>query len=159
MRQVSEQILDILRSNGKTLTCAESCTGGMISSAITAVPGSSDVFYGGFVTYTNDAKMKMLSVSSDILASYGAVSAECAEEMALGAANSANADYSVSVTGFAGPTGDDVGLVFIGVSDGVNAYSQRYIFAGDRGQVRSQAAIAALGLLLAYLKRGYINEK
>lgn len=152
MQQVTEQILDILKAQNKTLTCAESCTGGMIASAITAIPGSSECFYGGFVTYTNEAKMKMLGVAADIFDNYTAVSVQCAEAMAIGAAKAAGTDYSVSVTGYAGPTGDDVGLVYIAVSDGKNAVSQKYKFSGDRGQVRYQAAIAALGLLLAYLK-------
>ena len=137
---------------GQTLVTAESCTGGGIGAALTAVPGSSAVFKGGVISYTNDVKSGVLNVDSDILDRVGAVSAPVAEAMAIGVRKLLNADIAVSVTGLAGPDGDQygnpVGTVYIGYADADGAISEKYVFSGDRDSVRSQAIAAALKLVL-----------
>lgn len=137
---------------GKTLVTAESCTGGGIGAAITAVPGSSAVYKGGIISYTNEVKQKLLGINPILLKNLGAVSAPIAEAMAIGARNALRADIAVSVTGLAGPGGDDkgnpVGLVFIGYVDEKRILSRRFVFEGDREEVRSQAVEAALKLIL-----------
>ena len=113
-------LVDVLHKNGLSVSCAESCTGGLIAQRITSVAGCSDVFFGGCVTYTNAIKQKLLGVSEKTLSTYGAVSSQTAMEMARGAREKFGTDIAVSATGIAGPTGgtDDtpVGTVFIGVS-------------------------------------------
>lgn len=142
----------LLRLKGKTLVTAESCTGGGIGSALTAIPGSSEVYKGGIISYTNWVKHNLLSVPQELLDTLGAVSAPVAEAMARGARQALQADVAVSVTGLAGPGGDEfgnpVGLVFIGLSDETQTLSRRYLFSGDREQVRAQAVRAALELVL-----------
>ena len=142
----------LLHLKGKTLVTAESCTGGGIGSALTAIPGSSQVYKGGIISYTNWVKHNLLSVPQELLDTLGAVSAPVAEAMARGARQALQADVAVSVTGLAGPGGDEfgnpVGLVFIGLSDETQTLSRRYLFFGDREQVRAQAVRAALELVL-----------
>ena len=140
------------RLEGKTLATAESCTGGGIGAALTAIPGSSEVYKGGIISYTNEIKQKLLGINPILLKNLGAVSAPIAEAMALGARNALNADIAVSVTGLAGPGGDDrgnpVGLVFIGYADDKRIVSRRFVFSGDREEVRKQAVEEALKLIL-----------
>lgn len=140
------------RLEGKTLATAESCTGGGIGAALTAIPGSSEVYKGGIISYTNEIKQKLLGINPILLKNLGAVSAPIAEAMAMGARNALNADIAVSVTGLAGPGGDDrgnpVGLVFIGYSDEKRITSRRFVFSGDREEVRKQAVEEALKLIL-----------
>lgn len=142
----------LLHLKGKTLVTAESCTGGGIGSALTAIPGSSEVYKGGIISYTNWVKHNLLSVPQELLDTLGAVSAPVAEAMARGARQALQADVAVSVTGLAGPGGDEfgnpVGLVFVGLSDETQTLSRRYLFSGDREQVRAQAVRAALELVL-----------
>lgn len=137
---------------GKTLVTAESCTGGGIGAALTAVPGSSAVYKGGIISYTNWVKEHLLHVDGRLLEKRGAVSAPVAEAMARGAREVLRADIAVSVTGLAGPGGDDfgnpVGTVFIGYSDREKTLSREYHFPGDREQVRSLTTEAALRLVL-----------
>lgn len=137
---------------GKTLTTAESCTGGGIGAAITAVPCSSDVYLGGIVSYTNGVKQNLLGVDAAILEKFGAVSEPVAKAMAIGARAALSADIAVSVTGLAGPGGDDfgnpVGTVYIGYSDECITVAEKYLFSGDREEVRKQAVCAALELVL-----------
>ena len=115
-----EAIVELLRGKGLTLAAAESCTGGLFAGAITSVPGSSDVLDRSFVTYSNEAKMEMIGVSRDTLDKHGAVSAECAREMATGALLNSRADIAISVTGIAGPGGatceKPVGTVFFAIA-------------------------------------------
>ena len=144
---------DVIKSlSGKTLVTAESCTGGGIGAALTAVSGSSSVYKGGIISYTNWVKENLLDVPADLLAVKGAVSAEVAEAMAVGAKKRLLADVAVSVTGLAGPTGDEfgnpVGTVFIGYADNRKVKSVAYYFEGDRQNVRQQAVEAALMLVL-----------
>lgn len=137
---------------GKTLVTAESCTGGGIGAALTAIPGSSEVYKGGIISYTNWVKQNLLSVPRELLDSCGAVSAPVAEAMAEGARKGMQADIAVSVTGLAGPGGDEfgnpVGLVFIGCSSEAGTMSREYLFSGSRDDVRKQAVRAALELVL-----------
>lgn len=137
---------------GKTLATAESCTGGGIGAALTAVPGSSAVFKGGIISYTNEVKENLLDVPADLLETKGAVSAPVAEAMAKGARKALLADIAVSVTGLAGPDGDDfgnsVGTVFIGYADAKQSLSREYHFTGDREAVRKSAIETALKLIL-----------
>ena len=137
---------------GKTLVTAESCTGGGIGAALTAVPGSSAVYKGGIISYTNWVKHNLLGVDQKLLDTLGAVSAPVAEAMAEGARKVLRADIAVSVTGLAGPGGDEfgnpVGLVFIGYSDCRKTLSRRFLFPGDREAVRENACREALKLVL-----------
>ncbi len=137
---------------GRTLVTAESCTGGGIGAALTSVPGSSAFYKGGIICYTNEIKISQLGVSTELLESVGAVSAEVAKAMAFGARNRLNADVAVSVTGLAGPGGDDfgnpVGTVFVGYSDANMTLSEEFHFAGNREDVQRQAIEAALQLVL-----------
>ena len=140
---------------GKTLVTAESCTGGGIGAALTAVPGSSAVYKGGIISYTNEVKQKLLSVDEKTLADFGAVSEPVAIQMAKGAKAALQADVALSVTGLAGPSGDEygnpVGTVFIGYCDEKKAYAKKFLFSGDREAIRTQAINAALEIVLSEL--------
>ena len=137
---------------GRTLVTAESCTGGGIGAALTAVPGSSSVYKGGIISYTNWVKHHLLGVDERLLETVGAVSAPVAEAMARGARQALQADVAVSVTGLAGPGGDEfgnpVGTVYIGYCDERKNFSRHFCFAGDREAVRQAAIEEALKLLL-----------
>ena len=144
---------DVIRClAGKTLCTAESCTGGMIGAALTAVSGASNVYKGGIVSYTNEVKQRLLGVDADLLEREGAVSAPVAKAMAVGARTALNADIAVSVTGLAGPGGDEfgnsVGTVFIGYADANMAEVRHFVFSGDREAVRTQTVEEALKLIL-----------
>ena len=140
--------------NGRTLVTAESCTGGGIGAELTAVPGSSAVYKGGIISYTNEVKTKMLGVDPEILQTEGAVSEKVAIAMAEGVRKVLSADISVSVTGLAGPSGDEfnnpIGTVFIGYSDVERTVCERYLFIGSRNAVRQQAIDAALQMILKF---------
>jgi len=148
---VAEKLVDILKAQGLTCATAESCTGGGIGSAITSVPGSSEVYAGGVVSYSNAVKHNVLGVSQESLDRHGAVSSEVAAEMAEGARRLLKVDLAVSVTGIAGPGGGSaekpVGLVWFGVSSARGTRTEKAIFAGDRARVREQAVTHALGML------------
>jgi len=135
---------------GQTVCVAESCTGGLVGGAITDVPGSSKVFWGGIISYDDAAKTRLLSVPERTLARCGAVSREVAEAMARGARTTSGATWGVSVTGIAGPDGGSpekpVGTVWIAVA-GPIAVVRRYGFGGDRRQVREATVEAAMTLL------------
>ncbi|MCE5191440.1 MAG: nicotinamide-nucleotide amidohydrolase family protein [Actinomycetia bacterium] len=146
-----ETVLALARTRGVMLACAESCTGGKIASALTDVAGSSDVFEGGVVAYSNRLKTTALGVAAPLIDQYGAVSEQAARAMAAGVANLTGAQYAVATTGIAGPTGGaadkPVGLVWFGLSTptGITARSQG--FSGDRQGVRTRATMFALDLL------------
>ena len=148
---VAEKLVDILKAQGLTCATAESCTGGGIGSAITSVPGSSEVYAGGVVSYSNAVKHNVLGVSQESLDRHGAVSSEVAGEMAEGVRRLLKVDLAVSVTGIAGPGGGSaekpVGLVWFGVSSALGTRTEKAIFAGDRARVREQAVTHALGML------------
>ncbi len=151
MTHLTSKLLEILA--GKTFATAESCTGGMIGQMITAVPGSSNVYKGGIISYTNEIKHALLGVDTTLLETEGAVSAPVAKAMAEGARRVLGADIAVSVTGLAGPGGDDrgnpVGTVSIGYADDRGAEALGFHFTGDREAVRTQAAEAALQIVLS----------
>ena len=152
----SERLASGLLARHRTMCCAESCTGGLIGASVTDIPGSSAFFLGSAVTYSNEAKQRLLGVREDTLIAHGAVSEETAREMALGAASLFDADYSVAVTGIAGPGGatetKPVGLVYIAVSDGSRVVVTRNIFDGDRRQVRDSTVREACGLLSDFIE-------
>lgn len=140
------------RLEGKTLVTAESLTGGGIGAVLTAVPGSSAVFKGGVISYTDEVKHELLGVDEEILRRYGAVSLWTAGAMASGVRKLLQADVAVSVTGLAGPGGDEfgheVGTVFIGFENQAKSIAKEYRFPGDREAVRRQTIRAALELIL-----------
>ena len=150
MIQLSFDVIQSLQ--GKTLATAESCTGGGIGQALTAVPGSSAVFKGGIISYCNEVKHQLLGVEEALLEQFGAVSAPVAEAMAEGARMALQSDLAVSVTGLAGPGGDEfghpVGTVYIGYSERSLRLSREYHFTGDREAVRRQAIRAVLEWIL-----------
>lgn len=153
LKQSASDLLDALRAQGLMLTTAESCTGGLISACLTDIPGSSDVFERGFVTYSNAAKTELLGVSAAMIETHGAVSEEVAGVMASGALTHSKADISVAVTGIAGPDGgsDDkpVGLVFIaGLRRDARVVHMRCDF-GDvgRSEVRERTVAEAFNLV------------
>jgi nicotinamide-nucleotide amidase len=151
-----KQIIDILAAANKTIVTAESCTGGMIAAALTDIPGSSAAFYGGYVTYANIAKSRMIHVQARLIRDYGAVSNQVARAMADGARNTARADYAVAVTGIAGPDGGSekkpVGLVYVAVSSELATVVIEHKF-GDLGRdgIRKASVGAALDLVLQVL--------
>ncbi len=144
-------VYKLLKKYQYTLTTAESCTGGMIASSLVSVPGISEYFQEGYVTYSDDAKVKMIGVNRRVIEQFGVVSCETAAEMARCAAGTAGTNAAVSTTGVAGPDGGDascpVGTVCIGCFLNGEVVTERHIFAGDRNQVRGAAAQRALELL------------
>jgi len=148
-------VLSKLGRAGLTVAIAESCTGGRICDRLTDVPGSSEHFKGGIVAYSNDSKVKFLGVSHETLKAHGAVSEECAVEMASGVARAFEADVGISVTGIAGPGGatpsKPVGLVFIGIAMKKEQAAFRYLFDGDRRSIKAQATEQALRLALDFV--------
>lgn len=158
LRVLAAKVIDQNRALGRRIVVAESCTGGLVSAAITAVPGCSDVFEAGFVTYANEAKMSMLGVNADLLDTFGAVSIATAWAMAQGALERSDAHISVAITGVAGPNGGSpdkpVGtVVFARALRGAKAEDvvadRRHFGDEGRAAIRIQAARCALELLLA----------
>ena len=151
---LAQSVLDACRARGWHVATAESCTGGLVAGALTAIAGSSDVVERGFVTYSNEAKSELLGVPPETIAAHGAVSSETAAAMAEGAVARAPVDLAISVAGVAGPGGGSatkpVGLVIFGLArrDGL-CRTERRIFDGDRSAVRQAALRVALGLLAA----------
>jgi nicotinamide-nucleotide amidase len=150
-RPVAKLVLDLCRERGFTLATAESCTGGMVAERLTAVPGSSDVFLGAIVAYSNEVKERDLGVPEEVLAQHGAVSAETAAAMATGARERLRTDLAVSVTGIAGPDGGTaekpVGLVYLHVEGPDGGRGVDFLFPGDRGSIRRRATATALHLV------------
>ena len=150
MVQTASEVIKALQ--GKTLVTVESLTGGMIGSVLTSVPGASAVYKGGIVSYVNEVKEQILGVDDSVLRSCGAVSMETAAQMASGARKLLKADYAVSVTGLAGPAGDEfgheVGTVYIGFASAEETFAREYRFCGGREDVRRQTVRSALELLL-----------
>lgn len=155
---IVEQLASLLIQKNKKLAVAESCTGGWIAKVLTDLAGSSVWFERGFVTYSNEAKREMLAVSEATLERYGAVSQETVVEMATGAIDNSHANFSLSVSGIAGPGGGSVvkpvGLVWFAWADHKQIMSSKQkIFSGDRDEVRKQAVIYALAELLKLLEK------
>ena len=139
---------------GKTLATAESCTGGGIGAALTAVPGSSSIYKGGVISYTNEVKTALLGVPCELLQQTGAVSNETAQQMAQGVRKLLATDVAVSVTGLAGPGGDEfgnpVGTVYVGYCDALGVDVRAFRFDGNREAVRSQTIDAALKIIIEH---------
>ena len=148
---LAPQIVRVARGLGLTVATAESCTGGLVAAAITAVPGSSDVFVGGIVAYSNGLKTSLLGVESAVLREHGAVSPQTAAWMARGAAERLGADLVVAVTGIAGPSGGTagkpVGTVCLGLYGPHGVVTDSVRFEGDRSSVREQSVVFALRML------------
>ncbi|MDX2143957.1 MAG: CinA family protein [Rhodospirillaceae bacterium] len=164
MTQLPADLLDLAKmavtaakASGKKITTAESCTGGLVGACITAIPGASAVYECGYITYSNDAKTRLLGVPRDAIAQFGAVSDVVAAAMAEGALAQSNSDIAVSVTGIAGPDGGSkekpVGLVYLAVAQrGMDAQVKRYVFAGNRHDVRRASVAAALELMASQMQ-------
>ena len=161
-RQIIEQLAEQLTRRGAFLATAESCTGGGIAQALTAVAGSSVWFDAGFVTYSNQAKSRLLNVSPGVIAGQGAVSEAVVKAMVAGAVSNSDADYAVAVSGVAGPGGGSpekpVGTVWIAWGDGDEIQAERFLFAGDREAVRGQTTDTALTRLLTFLQETEENS-
>ena len=154
---LEDAVAKLLKKHRLTVSTAESCTGGLAAGRLVNVPGVSEVFKTGFITYSNKAKRKLLGVKKETLERYGAVSPETAKEMALGAAKASGADVAVSVTGIAGPDGGSeekpVGLVYMACFVCGNVWVERFHFKGNRAKIRESSVAAALTLM-----RGCILE-
>jgi nicotinamide-nucleotide amidase len=153
----ARQVIEANRARGRRIAVAESCTGGLVAAALTEIPGSSDVFDSGFVTYSNEAKIDLLGVSLDVLETFGAVSVAVAWAMAQGALERSHADKAVAITGIAGPVGGSekkpVGMVVFararrGADPSEVVADQKNFGDLGRGGVRLQAALCALDLLM-----------
>ena len=157
-KTLEEAVVDMLRDQRLSLALAESCTGGEIASRIVNVPGASEVFTHGFVTYSNRAKRKCLGVKKTTLKLEGAVSAKCAKEMAKGGCNAAEADICLSITGLAGPGGGTketpVGTVFMGCCYNGKVVTREFHFTGNRTKIRQQATAHALAFLRECIMEG-----
>ena len=161
MKELCERLVSLLKEKGLTLSCAESCTGGLISKSITDVSGCSSVFYGGVVSYDNSVKERILGVKSDTLSTYGAVSYQTAMEMAQGVKSALNTDIGISTTGIAGPGGGTpekpVGTVFLGFS--YKGITESVLLSIDsslsRDEIRHSALYQILTLLYKKIGESY----
>lgn len=153
---LEKAVLDIMKTKNLTLSTAESCTGGYIAHLLTKHPGSSSVFSGGAVTYSNELKMAVLGVQASTLMEFGAVSEQTVKEMAIGALQNLKTDYAISVSGIAGPNGGTpdkpVGTVWIAIASAHNVEARKFNFGNKRTQNIERAAASALTLLLSRLK-------
>lgn len=154
---LEEEVVNLLKVREMTVTTVESCTGGLLGAAFVNVAGASDVFKQGYITYSDEAKQALVGVKKSTLEKFTAVSEETAKEMAEGGAKSAKADACLSVTGIAGPDGGSVekpvGLVYIGCSIQGKTVVGKYLFQGNRREVREQAVVSALELLSDFLMK------
>jgi len=149
---VRASLIEYLSKKGKTLTFAESCTGGLLAAKLTAISGASKVINGSVVAYSNEIKNRWLNVPNDVLEKYGAVSKECVSYMLDGIQNMAQADIAVAISGIAGPTGETetkkVGTVFIGIKDKDKKEIKEFLFKGDRNFIQEQSARKAIEMIL-----------
>ena len=155
---ISREISEYLWRAGKTVSTAESCSAGLVSSSIASLPGASTYFRGGVVVYTNELKTQLLGVSEELLAEHGAVSEECARAMVEGAIEQLHTDYAVAVTGYAGPGGGPeakVGTIF--VAAGKKGMVEVRMLSGDDGREKNvaRACLVALQILLETLKNDF----
>ena len=157
MNNPAVEIISIMREKKLTLGTVESATGGLIAHLITNIPGSSDVFQGTIVSYSNEIKMKIVGVKKTTLEKYGAVSSTVAAEMAAGGRKTLGVKICVADTGIAGPGGASpekpAGLFYLGLSHKDGTFTQKHLFAGSREENKQQAAQTALKLVLDYLKK------
>ncbi len=152
---LEQRVASLLIEKGKTIAVAESCSGGLISSRLTDIPGSSKYFNRGIVVYSNEAKIQILGVKEEILRRYGAVSSQTAQEMARGVRDISRTDLGLSSTGIAGPTGGTpqkpVGLVYIALADKKEVRCSRFMFGGERIRVKYSTSQAALNIVRLHL--------
>jgi nicotinamide-nucleotide amidase len=155
MNNPAAEIIDIMREKKLTLGTVESATGGLISHLITNIPGSSDVFQGSIISYSNEIKMKTVGVKAETLKKYGAVSARAAKDMASGGRQVLGVDICVADTGIAGPggaaPGKPVGLFYLGLANKDGTFSRKHLFKGTRAENKQQAAQTALMWVKDYL--------
>jgi nicotinamide-nucleotide amidase len=156
MEGIIVQIHKFLLKNKKTIAVAESCTGGLVSTLLTQIPGSSKFFILGVIAYNNKVKSNLLNVPPLLFAKKGAVSDEVAQKMSQGVRKLAKTDFAISITGIAGPTGGTpakpVGTVFIAASNKNKTISRKFNFKGNRSTIRKKAALQSLRLLKSILK-------
>jgi len=149
---LAERLVLACRERGLTVATAESCTGGLLADAITDIPGASSSFLGGVVAYADQAKITQLAVAPELITAHGAVSAQVARAMAVGARERLGADLAVAVTGIAGPGGGSeakpVGLTYVACADRNGVEVRRFLWSGDRAANKLASATAALELLL-----------
>jgi len=154
---LAASVVGLLKQRGETLGAVESCTGGLLGGAITAIAGSSAAFMGGLVTYSNELKQRLADVRAETLTVHGAVSAECAAEMAGGGRDRLGANWCVSITGIAGPDGGSaakpVGTVFIGLAGAGGVAARRFQFPGSRDDVRQRSVMNALAMMYFAMSR------
>lgn len=147
-----------LRRLNHTITTAESCTGGMVASQITSISGSSDVFYGGIITYANHIKEQELGVKSQTIQDFGVVSSEVVKEMLIGVLKKFQANYAIAISGVAGPSGGSiakpVGMVVIGIADNMGYFDiETYHFKGSRNEVQKQATFTSLEKISQFVQK------
>jgi len=156
------KLQDLLRKHKKTITTAESCTGGLVASMITKISGSSDIFNGAIVSYSNEVKHQELRVSSNILEKYGAVSKEVVHQMLNGALKKFNASFAIAISGVAGPKGGTknkpVGTVIIGIANNLGAKKiKRFYFTGTRVEIQKKSAQTSLREILKFAQKTLDN--
>ena len=156
------RLLELLSEHNLKIATAESCTGGLVAGLLCDISGISQHFEEGYITYSENAKIKNLGVSPETIKYYGVVSCETAEEMAIGAANQANADCAIATTGIAGPTGgteeNPVGTVCFACVVKNQVLTERMIFQGNRMEIRMQAAVYAVEMLCDYIESCYEKQ-
>ncbi len=156
MNKLAKKLGEMLSKKNLSLSVCESCTGGMLGSIITTVPGSSNYFKGGIIAYSNEIKNKIIGVKKRTLKNFGAVSKQTASEMAMGIKRIMGTDAGIAITGIAGPGGGTknkpVGLVYIGVILSKKIKVEKNIFSGNRQQIREKACEQALRLLIQMLE-------
>ena len=154
--ELAEKVLYEAKIKGVKISCAESCTGGLVGAALTEIPGSSENFNGSAVTYSNEAKIKILGVSGETLKNFGAVSEQCAEEMAEGSLRIYDSDFAVSITGIAGPDGGTelkpVGTVCFGIASKNSTETFTKFFPGNRQEIREKSVNFILSELLKKIR-------
>jgi nicotinamide-nucleotide amidase len=163
---IQESVIELLKERGRTIATAESCTGGLLGAMLTEVPGSSQVYRGGWVTYSNEMKARELDVPAALLEQHGAVSEPVAQAMACGALGRSGADLAVSITGIAGPDGGTadkpVGTVWIALaakeSGQVTCCAKRYLFGGDRAAIRDRTAKTAAQVIRFHLLNAVVDD-
>lgn len=153
--QIERSLARLLKKRNASLCTAESCSGGLLADRLTDIPGSSEYFRLGLITYSNEAKIRLLKVSPSLIRRYGAVSEQTAQAMAKGARRLMKTDFAIAITGIAGPGGGSkdkpVGLTFIAVAAVKKTRVLRFQFKGSRRQIKQQAATQAMKLLLEFL--------
>lgn len=156
-QSLKQKLFELLKEKNLKISTAESCTGGMIGASITSIPGISSYYGYGFVTYSNEAKQKLIGVKEETLNKFGAVSAQTVLEMAEGALNVSGSDIAVSVSGIAGPDGGTkekpVGLVYIGIATKNKSSFNKFIFKGTREEVRQQTVNSAFEMIINIIEK------